>query len=510
MTVAEAAPEAGATAAAQTDREPAAMGVRSAAIWSMGGQYISFAVQFASSVIISRLFLTPAEVGLFSIGLAAALLVSILQDFGLYRYISALPRLERAEVERCSSVALLFSLAIAVIIAAAAWPMARAYAQPGLAPILLVIAASYLFVPLSVVPLALMARNLQFRGHFMVNVGGAVAQGSVALSLAAAGWSAMALAWATLAAALARGLIAQWHRPAPPWPLRLGGVAEVLHFGSRSSALYLTGALGTRSPDLIVGKLLSLAAVGLYSRASSLADQLRVLVAGAIGGVFFPAFARLRDRGEPLGPAYLRVCAGYTGVLWPSMAALALAAEPIVRSLYGEQWLGAVPLLQRIALLELFVVTLPLHIDLPILAGRIHRLMALNLVDTLLSVSLLALGCWLGGVEGAASSRLVYGACWIALYARFMHQVVGFDVRALLGIHLRSAVATLAALAPMALAYRFWLPPERMGLVPLAVVSALGILAWLATLWLVRHPLREEIRHMAQRILPAAGRLLPA
>lgn len=496
--------------AGSQDREPAAMGVRGAAVWSMAGQYISFAVQFAASVIISRLFLAPAEVGLFSIALAAALLVSILQDFGLYRYISALPRLERAEIERCSSVALLFSFAIAAIIAAAAWPMAAAYAQPGLAPILLVIAGSYLFVPFSVVPLALMARNLQFRGHFLVNVGGAIAQAMVAIALAAAGFSSMALAWATLAAALVRGVIAQWQRPALPWPLRLGGMGEVLRFGTRSSALYLTGALGTRSPDLIVGKLLSLSAVGLYSRASSLADQFRVLVAGAIGGVFFPAFARLRDRGEPLGPAYLRVCAGYTGVLWPSMAALALAAEPIVRCLYGEQWLGTAVLLQRIALLELFVVTLPLHIDLPILTGRIDRLMVLNLADTALSVTLLALGCWLGGVEGAATSRLVYGTCWIALYARFMHQVVGFDVRALLGIHLRSAAAALAALAPMVLAYWFWLPPERMTLLPLALVSAAGVIAWLATLWLVRHPLREEIRHVALKVLPAAGRLLPA
>jgi len=197
-------------------------------------------------------------------------------------------------------------------------------------------------------------------------------------------------------------------------------------------------------------------------------------------------------------------------VLWPRMAALALAAEPIVRCLYGEQWMGAAVLLQRIALLELFVVTLPLHIDLPILAGRIDRLMVLNLADTALSVTLLALGCWLGGVEGAATSRLVYGACWIALYARFMHQVVGFDVRALLGIHLRSAAAALAALGPMVLAYWFWLPPERMTLLPLALVSVVGVLAWVAMLWLVRHPLREEIRHVAMKIVPAAGRLLPA
>ena len=66
-------------------REPAMMSVRNAAVWAMAGQYLSFAIQFIASVIISRLFLSPAEVGLFSIGLSAALIASMLQDFGLSR-----------------------------------------------------------------------------------------------------------------------------------------------------------------------------------------------------------------------------------------------------------------------------------------------------------------------------------------------------------------------------------------------------------------------------------------
>ena len=41
------------------------MTVRRAAIWSLAAQYTTFAVQFAASVIISRFFLLPADVGLF-------------------------------------------------------------------------------------------------------------------------------------------------------------------------------------------------------------------------------------------------------------------------------------------------------------------------------------------------------------------------------------------------------------------------------------------------------------
>ncbi len=486
-------------------REPATMSVRGAAVWAMAGQYLSFAIQFLTSVIISRFFLTPAEVGLFSVALAAALIASVLQDFGLSRYVAGLPRIGPKDIARCSSVALAFSFVVAGIIAAAAWPMAQAYHEPAMAPILLIIAASYLFIPFAVVPMALLGRTMSFKGHFTINVGGAVPQGVVALALAAAGFSAFALAWATLANGAARGIIAQLLRPALPWPLRFGGIRPIVHTGSRLTTLYGIGALGSRTPDMVVGKILGLLAVGLYSRAASLSDQFRMLISGAIGSVFYPAFARIRDRGEPLGPAYLRVCAGYSAVVWPGMAGLALAAEPIVRILYGEVWSGVAPLLTMIGLTEIMLVALPLHVDLPILLGRASRLLVFSAIDTSLSILLLIAGCqW--GAEGAAASRLAYGAAWFLLYARFLHGLVQFDVRRLAAIYARSLAVTLAAIAPLAATYLFWAPPAEIGLLELFAATLAGGIAWLLTLALLRHPAFGDLIGLAAH-LPLAHRI---
>jgi O-antigen/teichoic acid export membrane protein len=488
-------------------REPAAMGVRGAAVWAMGGQYLSFAIQFIASVMISRWFLSPGEVGLFSIGMATALIVAVLQDFGLSRYISGLTNLDRQEIARCGSVAVLFSALVAVLVAATAWPMAYTYHEPRLTAILLILAGSYLFVPLSVVPMALMARAMQFRGLFFVNVCAALAQGGVAVGLAAAGYSSLALALATVAAAATRGVVAQVMRPSWPRRLRFDGIGHVVGFGARASVLYLTGALGTRTPDLIVGKALGVTAVGLYSRAVSLSDQFRMLIAGAIGSVFYPAFARIRDRGEPLGPAYLRVCAGYSGVVWPAMVGLALASGPIIRLLYGPAWLRTAPLLAMIALTEVLLIALPLVSDLPILAGKLNQLLARNLIDTAMSVMLLAIGThW--GVEGAAGSRLVYAVFWYALYFQFMHRIVGFDRVSLMLIYLRSGLASLAAVAPLALTYLLWAPPEAISLVQLGLAMAAGGLCWLGALALLRHPVLGEILGMAQAI-PLVHRYIP-
>ncbi len=481
---------------ASTDREPAAMSVGGAAVWAMAGQYLSFAIQFITSVIISRLFLTPAEVGLFSIGLSAALIAAVLQDFGLTRYIAGLRQVDAAELQRCSSVALLFSFVVAGIIAATAWPMAHTYHQPKLLPIMLIIAAGYLVLPLAVVPMALMARTMSFHGQFAVMVGSALAQGAVALILSWLGFSAFALAWGCLAGNFARGVIAQFLRPALPWPLRIEGARPIVSTGSRLTTLYASGALGSRTPDMVVGKLLGLVIVGLYSRAVSLSDQFRMLISGAIGSVFYPALARIRDRGESLGPAYLRVVAGYTAVIWPGMAGLALAAEPIVRTLYGPAWLGVAPMLSIIALAELLFIAMPLQTDIPILLGRLNKVLVLNIIDTVMSVLLLVAGCrW--GALGAAASRFAYGIGWLMLYSRFLYGLLQYDVGALMRIYAKSAAATLAALAPLALTYWLWAGPATITLPVLALAVLVGVTLWLAALVVLRHPAVEDLFGLA-------------
>ncbi|MDE2406038.1 MAG: oligosaccharide flippase family protein [Sphingomonadales bacterium] len=481
------------------------MSVRGAAVWAMGGQYLSFAIQFVTSVIISRFFLSPREVGLFSIALSAALVASVLQDFGLSRYIAGLPTISETDRQRCSTVALCFSLVVAGLIAAAAVPMARTYGQPDLAPIMLIIAAGYLVLPLAVVPMAMMARTMSFHGHFAVHVSGALGQAVVGLTLSWLGYSSFALAWGTLAWNVVRGLVAQSLRPAPPWPLRFEGIRPIVGTGSRLTTIYAIGAASSRTPDMVVGKLLGLFPVGLFSRATSLSDQFRMLISGAIGSVFYPAFARIRDRGDALGPAYLRVCAGYSAIIWPGMAGLALAATPVVRTLYGPVWQESGSLLTMISLTEILLIALPMVSDLPILLGRIGTMQVLSAIDAMMSISLLAAGChW--GVEGAAASRLVYGVGSLVLYGRFMHGLIRFDAVALAGIYARSAAASLAAIAPLAAVYALWMSPATITLPVLVAAVAAGVACWFATLLLLRHPAVDDMLGLLAS-LPFARRL---
>ncbi|MDE2562399.1 MAG: oligosaccharide flippase family protein [Sphingomonadales bacterium] len=472
------------------------MSVRTAAAWAIGSQYASFALQFVTSVILARWFISPAELGLFSISFAAVTIVAFLQDFGVTRYVNGERELTREKLATAFTVSVAFAWGIALLAIASAGPIAAFYGDARLFGITRIIAASYLLVPLAIVPQATCQRRMDYKSNTMIEVGSAVANAAAALSLAVMGYGAAALAWGAFAQQAARLVVSQLRAgPMIPWPLRIKGAEPVLKIGGTNSVISTCYSINSRAPELVIGRLIDNAAVGLFTRAAGLALQLRLLVAGAVTGVFYPAFRRVRDAGEPLGPPYLRVVAAYTGVTWPAMAGIATLSYPLIMMLYGPMWIATAPLLVWIALAQMCYIALPLYGDLPILLERMKGLIHRNIADTAVSVTMIVLTAPFGLVWVAAG-RFVHGLVFVAIYAPFMRGMLGFTWRELLAVQAKSAIVTLAAVAPLLASYALVAGPASAGFVQCASGTLAGIACWLGALWAIRHPLFGEIAGM--------------
>ena len=479
------------------------MSVRTAAAWALVSQYTSFAIQFATSVVLARFFITPAQLGQFSIAFAAVSVVAFLQDFGVTRYINGERDLTPEKLHTAFTVSVAFAWGVALLALAAAKPIALFYGDPRLLPITLIVAGSYLLVPLSIVPQASCQRRMDYKSNTMIEVGSAVANAVTAFTLALLGQGALALAWGAFAQQAARLVVSQWRAGLMlPWPLRLQGSAPVLKIGGANSVLATCNSITGRAPELVVGRMIDVVAVGLFARASGLALQLRMLVAGAVTGVFYPAFRRVRDSGEPMGPPYLRVVAAYTGVTWPAMAGIAVLSQPLIAMLYGAKWMAAAPLLGWVALAQLCYISLPLNADLPLLLGRMKGLIHRNVAETVASVLLIALAAPFGLVW-VAVSRFVHGLLWMAIYAPFMRDMLGFRWRELAAVYARSLLATGAAVAPLLASYALWHGPADCGIGQAIAMVLIGISLWLLTLRLTGHPLFAEMAAMLREILAA-------
>jgi len=130
--------------------------------------------------------------------------------------------------------------------------------------------------------------------------------------------------------------------------------------------------------------------------------------------------------------------------------------------------------------------------DLPILMGRLRQLLWFNLADTLLAVGTLAIGAMVG-VEAAAGSRMVWGLGWFAIYAGWMHKLVGFSWPVMRRIYLGSAGVALLTALPALYSIYVWRTPATLGFTGLVIASLASGCAWLIGIFLLRHPAREDL-----------------
>jgi len=92
-----------------------------------------------------------------------------------------------------------------------------------------------------------------------------------------------------------------------------------------------------------------------------------------------------------------------------------------------------------------------------------------------------------------------------------MQRLIGFSWAQALRIYFSSALVAGVTAAPALLAITLWRTPETLGFWGLVVAASGSGLAWLGSVFLLRHPAREDLVGMARHMAaPIGARLRPS
>jgi O-antigen/teichoic acid export membrane protein len=184
-----------------------------------------------------------------------------------------------------------------------------------------------------------------------------------------------------------------------------------------------------------------------------------------------------------------------TAVQWPALVFLAIVTEPAVKVVLGSQWMGAVPIVQILALAALFSPCTELNHATLISVGAIRTFMWRSLVGIPLAGIVLCVAAGFG-LQALALSFFITVPLNELLVLQAVQRRVHFAWSELGAVLRRSAVVTACSAAgPLALVaaagFRFDL---SVGIAILA--GALGAAGWLGGLRLACHPLFGELQYM--------------
>ncbi len=304
-----------------------------------GGQVLSI----AAMLVLARV-LTPADFGLVAL---ATLLVSVLgyiQESGVG---AALVHF-RGDPRPTASSALVFASASGLVLACIVALTAPVYANfvhnPDVTPLVRALSVLLVFRGLAVVPSALLERELDFKTRLKGELASYSMQASVAVGCALAGFGAWSIAFGLIAAEATHTLVVWILVPWRPSPrdASLQVLRKMLRYGRFVSAANLFNLLNHSMDNLVVGRVLGSAALGVYAIAWRFAELPSTVIGPIVGKAMFSVYSQLQDDLRSVRRVYVQNMQRTVTLGLAPTVALFIAADPIVPAVLGPQWTAAV------------------------------------------------------------------------------------------------------------------------------------------------------------------------
>jgi O-antigen/teichoic acid export membrane protein len=470
--------------------------------WAAAGNWSCQLVSFVVYMLLARR-LGPESYGLIGMtSVATALAYTVVFD-GTASYIVRAEEIEPGHVDAVFWLQASAAGVLALGMILGGEPLARFYAEPPLAAILLALAILPFLYAIAGVPSSLLQRAMRYRSLAAISLGCACLAGGVGLSMAFAGygvWSLVAMSigqWA--AQALCLSWAAGWR---PGVALRRRHLRDVAVFARHALSVKGLIFIDQQLPRVAVGATLGAEALGILTMAWRMTETVSWLTARSISQVSIPYLARLQDK-DSVAEALVEVLQITVAVGIPCFVGLAVVAPIMVPIFFGAKWAGAIPIIQLAAGIGVAWTALSCFDAAMLARGEMARRTGLALGSSIALALVLcaALPFGLVAVVAAIAVRET-GACLAYL---LLLERAGYRIG---GAILRRLAPFAAAAALMALAVLSWrqLFAPALGLAALlASAIAVGALSYAAAAIVLSPGLGARLLRTASLVRVARG-----
>jgi len=360
-----------------------------AAKWNYLGVALRIIIQLIAQIVLARL-LGPAEFGYFALCFMVVGVGYVVAEMGLSSALIQNPSLNGSDVQRVWTSLFASGLLGSGLLIAFSEPLALLLGNAEAASYLRFAAVPLFIQTVASVSLALLRKSLDFkRIQFAQVTGMVIGQIFVGFALAAM----LHTAWAMLIAWFVQLLIS-WilmfvkvrHKLTLGWPASKNRLSW---FGIRALAANIANWLIENLDNLLVARFFGARSLGLYAVSYNLVRYPTNHLVTTLQAVLFPTSAAVQNDQHALRTAYLASLSLVATVTLPVFATVAIVAEPLILTLYGEEWREAIAIMQPLAL------AMPLH---AITAVSGPLLWGVNRVGTESLLQWLVLLCFLGAV----------------------------------------------------------------------------------------------------------------
>lgn len=349
-------------------------------LWNAIDRFSAQIIQLVVTILLGRLLL-PEIFGL--IGMLS-IFISISQTFVDSGMASGLiQKKDRTPVDY--STVFIFNLVISslvyLILYFSAPFIADFYNEPSLIILTRVLSLSILIGAFSIVQRTRLNIELDFKSLTKVNLLAVFISSITAIILALLDYGVWALvAQQLMSVSVAVVLLWMLSKETLPLKFSLSSFRELFGFSSKILIQRVYGTIFQNIYNIALGKFYTAATLGYFTRAKSFTTMSSGIIADILQKVSYPLLSSIQDDKTRLISVYSRIIKMTAFITLPCMTVLALMADPIILILLGEEWTGAIVLLQWLALAQITYPIAAINMNILNVVGRSDLFLKIDLV----------------------------------------------------------------------------------------------------------------------------------
>lgn len=466
--------------------------------WATLSRLMTQVITWGTTLIVVRL-LSPSDYGLAAMATVLSGYLAMWNELGFSITLVQKKTTDLPTLRAVLGLLLAIGACLCALMFLSAPLIAAAFADTRITPLARLAGLNFLIMPFTIIPYAQLLLDMNYKAISFVGVISATVGAVVTLSMAWFDFGAAALVVGTLCGALARGAMLNYFRSflrRPEWNLPL-----LKGFASFSGNVMLGRTVWywyAEADNLIVGRMLGAAALGVYSLGRQLAQMPMERAAEMINLVSLSAYTAVNHDLPRVRDAYIKTIGIVASVTFPLFWGMALVADDLVHTILGPKWVNAIPVLQLLCL-SMPLRTVGTLASMPLMAlGRAERSLHFVLFPAIIVPLSMLLGVrW--GVLGVAVAWAVAYPIAFVLGSNFIKGTFQARLRDML----RPLVAPAVAGAAMSAAvYGFMKLVPMLHPIPLFIGKvAIGAAVYPAVLFFIARPQFEQALGFAKSFL---------
>ncbi len=371
-------------------------------VWTLAGYGLSQVFRLGGNLVLTRL-LAPEAFGLMALVQTFLIGLQMFSDFGILPNIVQSERGEDPNfLNTAWTIQVVRGVALWIGACLLAWPVAQFYGEPMLNQLLPITGLTVLINGLSSTKLATANRRLAMGQLTLLEVGTSLVSLLVMIGLALIYRSVWALVLGSLMGSLLKAVISHLLRGESnrfDWDPQ--AVAEIQKFGRWIFISTIVGFFALQSDRLVLGRLLDISFLGVYSIALTLSGVVEQVVDQVNSKVLFPTYAELvRERPTALYRHLRRARSILLGLSCGCAILFVLAGQPLIDLLYDQRYTQAGWILRVLSIGFLGRVLCITYSDVLMARSLTFQVMTMTITHTLIQFVAMLLGYVLGGYIG--------------------------------------------------------------------------------------------------------------